>query len=300
MSELDVDSLNAVGCDGIELLTGFNPIPREYLEHIVSVHLPYAADWMRGWANDEGLKGISPDDIRHISFGRDRDEVISNMVRMIDVASKVEPEYGVVHAGNVNLSTVMMRHQKENDRDVLTTLCEVMNSVSSEVGGEMPFKIAFENLWWPGLRMESSKGFEMLMDGLEFDNWGICLDTGHLLNTMPAYDEGESIDMLLDVFDGYPDEMKDRICTMHLNLSLSGRYRSEFVENERQEDEAIFDIIGRAYPHISNIDQHLPFSMMECLKLVQAISPEFVTHELMGGRSGSQIGDYIVQRGLFK
>lgn len=132
---------------------------------------------------------------------------------------------------------------------------------------------------------------------LEFDNWGFVLDTGHLMNTLDdAFDEASAVEGLRRVTDSYPQGMKDRICTMHLQLSTTAGFRSGIVDDCRHEGESWDDFQLRAYNRAGSIDQHRPFSSPEITGIVEDISPDFLVHELMGGLSKDRWGDLRQQR----
>jgi len=295
------DGLKDIGCDGVELFTLFEKVPSFYKNVSPSVHLPFAADWYSGWTGRIDPDEFNDDDVKYITFGRDREEIADNIGAAIKFASEMEPAYGTFHAGSTNLDEAMLRKQTDNSKDVLREFCDMINQAVSRLsGGEPPFKLAFENLWWPGLKLLDPWEYKYLDSHLEFDNWGFCLDTGHMMNTLPdAYDEQTCIDRLLEIFSGYSEEMKERIGTMHLHVSTSAEYRNTFEPTERPPGEKMKDTIARIYPHVSKIDQHRPFSNSGCKLLVDALSPDFVTHEMMGPTREHVVRCFNQQRAFF-
>jgi len=294
------NGLRDIGCDGVELFTLFEKVPLEYKAVSPSVHLPFAIDWYSGWIGAADPDEFDETSVKHVMFGRDRDETVKNIKAAIEAAAEIEPEYGVFHASTTNLDEAMLREQTDDSRDILREFCEMMNrTISSFRGGEPPFKLAFENLWWPGLRLRDPWEYRFMDSHLEFDNWGFCLDTGHLMNTLPdAYDEGTCVDRLLEIFGRYPDEMKEKIGTVHLHLSTSAEYRNTFEEVRRPPGETMQETIARVYPHIVKVDQHRPFSAAGCRRLVDELSPDFVTHEMLGPMD-HVIGGFVQQRAFF-
>ncbi|MDR0887655.1 MAG: sugar phosphate isomerase/epimerase [Candidatus Methanoplasma sp.] len=293
--------LNAIGCDGLELFTLYDKIDDCYRGIAPAVHLPFAIDWYRGWEERADIEEFNEISVRPVLFGRDRAEIVDNIRRFITVAADIDPAYGVLHAGNSNIDDVMLRTLHDDDRKVLDAFVEMVNTVVSGFpGGEPPFRLAFENLWGSGLKMIRKWEFELFERKLEFDNWGFCLDTGHMMNTLPdAYTEEQAINGLLHIFDGYSESIKDRIGTMHFHVSTSAEYRNTFPEEERPAWETMQETITRSYPHIMKIDQHRPFSDPRCVELVDAISPDFVTHEMIGSGSGDAITDLKQQLAHF-
>lgn len=289
-------TLRAVGADGLELLTSYSVPDDSYKGMTKAVHLPYATDWLAAW---EGRPFDMDDDYsRFYMFGRSREDVLSSVTDAIRYASHLEPAYGVFHAGNGDLRDLVSRSQRLDDRKVLDFLCEMMNEVVSGMpGGEPPFTILFENLWWPGLKLLDDSGFRILERGLEFDDWGFCLDTGHMMNTLPGIcSQSDGIEALAKVFSGYSSDLVDRIETMHLHWSASYGYRSTFEERTPGDD--ILAFISGAFDHINRIDQHLPFTDHRVTELVGMLSPSFITHEMPGSRPG-MLEDFRTQRSLF-
>lgn len=292
--------LTSMGIEGLELFTLFEPVDLSYyrVPEVVSVHLPYAIDWHSAW---EGRHYDSEGDIRYFSFGRDRDEMVRNLKYAFDCAAPLHPAYGVLHAGNTDMRQVLSRKHKDDGGRVLRDFCELVNrTVSLYSDGEPPLKLAFENLWWEGLKLRSPSEWRILEDRLEFDNWGFTLDTGHLMNTIEeAYDEDSAIDGVLKIVDGYPQDMKDRICTMHLQLSTTAEYRRSFVTEQYDPDGDTKVLFKKAYDHAGKIDQHRAFTSRRVREIVDAVMPDYITHELFGNLSGDRYGDIRRQRALF-
>ncbi len=287
--------LKDIRCDGLEMLTSHSPADPALKEYTVSVHLPYATDWMAAW-NDEPYE-MDPSYTKYYMYGTDHDSVISTITDMINYAAPLEPAHGVIHACNVSMKELYKRNYSGDSKRILETLCEVMNTVVSGFPhNEPPFKIVFENLWWPGLRLQDDSDYRILEKHLEFEDWGICLDTGHLMNTLPVSSELEGIDVLLKIFDGYSQDLKDSISAMHFHYSDSWEYRRSFQERT-YEGGLITDFILDAYKHISTLDRHLPYTNKRCNELVEVIEPELLIHELPG-RSRGPVQDFIQQRSL--
>lgn len=293
--------LGKIGCDGLELFTLFEKVPMEYKEFSPSVHLPFAIDWYSSWEGKADISEFNEDNVKYVTFGRDREEITDNLRSAMTFASEIEPAYGVLHASTTDLNEVMLRKQTDNSRNVIKAFCEMMNqTVSGFKKGEPPLKLAFENLWWPGLRLLEPWEHGLMEDSLEFDNWGFCLDTGHMMNALPdAYEEEHCIDRLLEIFSEYPQEMKDRIGTVHLHVSTSAEYRQTFEEAVRPAGETMQETIKRSYPHVMKIDQHRPFSSPRCKLLIDALSPDFVTHEMIDSRTGNALSEFKIQRSHF-
>lgn len=291
------------GLDGIELLTGYDRTDDMFRDRCVSVHLPYATDWMAPWSGARVVPEDMDDrDVRYIFYGRDAEEVVGSLRTAIDVASESDPEYGVLHAGNANIDEILRYNYSDDDADVLKNFAEMVNrAVSSYPGGEPPFRVLFENLWWPGLRLIDDSGYRILEDRIEFDNWGLCLDTGHLLiSTKVSEDERSSIERLTDIVTDYPEEMKDRIVTMHLHLNTSAEYMRSHVERSDFLNLNVLDRLSAGYDHVCRMDEHRPFSMEEVVRIAEIVDPAYITHEMVAQSIDLQIGCFEQQRSLFQ
>lgn len=286
--------MDSIGCDGLELLTGYTRIDHLYDGIVETVHLPYATDWMASW---EGHPYDMDDDVsRFVMYGRDRDGIIRNLTCAIENASILSPAHGVLHVTDIPLDQIFLRSSSLDSNKVIDSFCEIINTVVGPMRhGEPPFKLAFENLWWPGLRLLDSSDYHRVERRIEFDDWGICLDTGHMMNCLPVRTESEGIDALLRIFDGYGQDLLDRIGAVHFHWSASWDYRSSFEEKTFSGDAS--DFYSSAYPHIMRIDMHMPFSDPGCGELLEILRPEYVVHEMPGSERGV-IEDFVKQRSL--
>ena len=290
------------GCDGIELLTGYETVdPRIYGE-AVSAHLPYCTDWYSVWTGRIDVpEDISDIDARYIFYGRNREDIIDSVRRFIEAASPLEPAYGVIHAGSAKFDELISNSYSESDSIVLSAFAEMMNSaVSVFPNGEPPFRILFENQWWPGLRMLDGSGHRMLVNSLEFENWGLCLDTGHILvATHRSENEIQAAELLLDVFDGYPEDMIDDIVTVHLHVNTSAEYIRSHKGDPMFGERPFMERLRMGYKHVCSMDTHRPFSVAEARDLADRLSPDFVTHEMGAVNADDRVKDYLIQRSLF-
>lgn len=292
--------LSSMGIEGLELFTLIDPVDMDYygVPEVISVHLPYAIDWHCTWeGRDIGLD----EDLKYYTYGKDREEMVANLRRMIDYAAVLHPAYGVFHAGNTDMRQVLARKHRDDGGRVLHDLTEMLNTVMSVYPkGEPPFRLALENLWWEGLKLRSPSEWRILEDGLEFDNWGFTLDTGHLMNTLDtAFDEDSAIDGVLDIVTGFPKDMIDRIGTVHLQLSTTAEYRRSFPAQDYDPDLDVHELFNRAFTHAGKIDDHRPFTSPRVKEIVEVIDPDYLTHELYGKFSHDRFGDVRSQRAIF-
>lgn len=286
--------LEGMPCDGLELLTSYDPPDKRFSELSPAVHLPYAPNWLAAW--EDRPEDMPELDSLYYMYGRSRGELLSNVRRAIDMAALAEPAYGVFHAGNVDTGEIFHRTYSRPDSYVLREFCEMVNEAVSEYpGGEPPFPLLFENLWWPGLRLTDDSGYRYIRDHTEFENWGICLDTGHLMSCLPTVSEEDGIDRLLRIFDGYCGDLIESVMDVHFHWSASYDYRTSF--EEREMDRPASEFVADANSHVLMIDRHMPYSSSRCVDLLEVLRPDYVAHEMPGSEIGI-IEDYRKQRVL--
>ena len=288
--------------DGLELLTGFFDIDPSQWPDAASVHLPYVVDWYSAWTGRLKADDMSDEDLLFFSYGRDRRAIVENVRKSIECASVLRPAYGVIHAGSANIDELFSVRYTDSDHDVLCAFAELINdAVSVFPGGEPPFRLMFENQWWPGLRMLDGKDYKLLKDKIEFENWGLCLDTGHLLvTTQRSKDELQSIDLLLSIFEGYSQDMLDDIGTIHLHVNSSADYIKNYKAPEGFSGMSIKERLRYGYGFVGGMDQHRPFSVKEVRRITDILRPDFVTHEMAAPDADTRQRNYDQQRALFQ
>lgn len=289
--------LKGLNCDGVEMLTSYEPADPSMAAYTRTVHLPYSTDWLSAWQG----RPFEMDDTeaRYYMYGKTPEEIVDNISLAIRCAEPLKPEHGVMHLSNVDFGELIMRRYTRSSEEVIREFCKVMNAVAEGFpGGEPPIRIAFENLWWPGLRLVDDSDFRLMANLLEFDNWSICLDTGHLMNSLPGIrSQQDGIEALEKIFAGYCDELIEKVRAVHFHFSASGDYRATFEEVPMTGP--VIEHVTKAYPHVCRLDQHRPFSDPACQRLLEILQPETVIHELPGSDNG-MVADFIQQRSLLK
>ncbi|MDR0334586.1 MAG: sugar phosphate isomerase/epimerase [Methanomassiliicoccaceae archaeon] len=298
-----VRRITEAGADGVELLTGYSEPDHVFKGAAKGVHLPYATDWYSPWVGETRyIDTVSDENVRYRSFGRTREEMAGTLRDAIAFASHLSPAYGVFHASNTRMDEVMGFRYRDSDSDIVHAVAELLNlAVKDLPNGEPPFRIVLENLWWPGLSMTDDSGLRILEKELAFDNWGLCLDTGHLMNRLGnCRHERKSIEEVLKIIRRYPDDMRERIDVIHLHMSLSADYRERCITDPIgstvTDDD---DMITKAYEHICKVDQHRPFTDRSCTEIVRMLHPRYITHEISGPSPSERLSGFAGQRSLF-
>lgn len=292
--------LKRLQIDGLELLVNFEEVPKGIPTDLVtSVHLPSFMGWYRLW-EDENFsvpEYIPEESVKYFYGGHSREELISNFCECLSYASVLKPEYGVFHAAYTEIDTAFQKTQPYSDHDILKGTAEFLNEVASRFpGGEPPFDIYIENLWYPGLTFLNPDAALDFIGQLEFKRWNLLLDTGHLMNaTRSCCEEEDAIDTVLEVLGRLDEEVIDRIDGIHFQLSTSGNYLNEMKEPENYSTMILDEKYACIYELLRNVDQHRPFSSARCGEIVDFVSPHFLIHELQA-KTALEIEEVISQQ----
>ena len=157
-------------------------------------------------------------------------------------------------------------------------------------GVEPDFMLLVENQWWPGFRFTDPAQTEYLLSRISYPRTGIMLDTGHLMNCNTSIrTQADGIEWILDMVRRH-GALAGRIRGVHFHQSLSGRYvrrHTGFLPADRSGD--YFRDFAACYAHIQQIDRHHPWTDPACVRILDAIQPDYLTHELAIGKERSQL-----------
>lgn len=264
--------------DGIEQLIYDNNMILKYKELTIGVHLEYWSYWIDfWWNNQQRLDYIfeSNEEKKHYYKAQNIYEWIKYIKKNITLALNLKPQYLVWHVSEANVQEIFTYNFYYNDRQVLLATSEVFNEVAKIIPDNV--LILFENLWWPGLRLNSMENVVYFFEKLKHNNVGIMLDTGHLMNTnINLTSELEASIFIKDIVNNL-GSFASLIKGVHLNCSLSGQYQKKFIEQQFKFCE--FDK-HRLWEHIIKIDKHEIFQTKAPSFLIDYIQPQYVVHEL--------------------
>lgn len=264
--------------DGIEQLIYDNNMILKYKELTIGVHLEYWSYWIDFWWNNQQRFDYifeSNEEKKHYYKAQNIYEWIEYIKKNITLALNLKPQYLVWHVSEANVQEIFTYNFYYNDRQVLLATSEVFNEVAKIIPDNV--LILFENLWWPGLRLNSMENVVYFFEKLKHNNVGIMLDTGHLMNTnINLTSELEASIFIKDIVNNL-GSFASLIKGVHLNCSLSGQYQKKFIEQQFKFCE--FDK-HRLWEHIIKIDKHEIFQTKAPSFLIDYIQPQYVVHEL--------------------
>ena len=205
----------------------------------------------------------------------------------------------VFHVSDVSLEEGYTYKWLHSDMEVLDGAIDFINHLLWHV--EPTFDFLVENQWWPGFRFTEPEKTEYLLSRIDYPRVGIMLDTGHLMNANTKIcTQADGIAWIMKNIVEH-GELSKRIYGLHFHQSVSGAYvrkHTGFLPPEFTDD--YFHNFSISYPHVQRIDRHLPWTDPNCVKILDAVQPKYLTHELSYGPNRPQLAAVKRQLGTIR
>lgn len=278
------EACRSCGCDGLEVVWGGEELPCTVPQALhVGYHLTFYPDWLDFWRGDRAAlteKFGSEEVWRSFYGGPEGRETLLRLYREdLDRAVTWGARYVVFHVSDVSVEEGFTYHWRHTHEEVIDAAAEVINLLLGDRA--WPFDFLVENQWWPGFTFTMPALTRCLLDGIQYENKGIMLDTGHLMNAnleLRTQEEGADwVSRMLEEHGGLGSMVRG----IHLHQSLSGAYvkaHTGSLPDPWPVDYA--EQFCQSYQHILSIDTHRPWTTPAVRALVERIAPEWLVHEL--------------------
>lgn len=275
--------LEQEGLDGIELLLHGNDDISEIPSDIVKgLHLSYYPNWIPFYKQD-GFEVDYPNDkaLQYGFGGNSPDVIVERFKKEYQIAKKLKVKYMVFHVAHVSYEGAFTRQHEYDSKAVLEETIELVNKVFDD---QSDICLLFENLWWPGLNLQSKEELDALMSGVHYKNKGVMLDLSHLLLTNPKVkDLNMGVDYILKTLDNLEEHI-NWIKGIHINSTNAYEYYKEdhklyYEEYLKGDEHKQFELI---YKHISSLDQHVPFDHHGLKTIIDKVKPLYQMIEVVG------------------
>ena len=273
------------GFDGVELMY-YGEDERKIVppERILGFHMSNHNYWLDFWREDrEALQGEYDDlETAKAAFGGtlDKKRLVEEFRRDWALAKRFGAKYAVWHVSDASIRESFTRQYRHTDEEVVDAACEVVNEA---LAGETDTDLALllENLWLPGLRFTRPEMTRRLMEGIDYPNKGIMLDTGHLLhNDLDLKTQEEGVAYIHRLLDAH-GLLAKCVRGVHLNQSLTGDYCRKMMEEPPELGKTYRERSWQMFSHAYNVDKHQPFTGQGIRELMDRIAPEFLTFEFI-------------------
>ena len=295
--------LYALGLDGIEAINSPDEVVPDFPEDLVTgYHMTFFVDWVDFWRQDEAKllrKFGSWEMIEKVYGGRTPEDLLRHFQDDLAVGQRLKTPYMVFHVSDVSLEEGYTYRWLHTDMEVLDASIEFINHLLWKV--EATFDFLIENQWWPGFRFTDPHLTEYILSRIEYPRVGIMLDTGHLMNANTKITtQADGIAWILKNITAH-GELAKRIYGLHFHQSVSGAYVRKHVGVLPPEfTDDYFTNFGVNYGHILQIDRHLPWTDPNCVKILDAVQPKYLTHELSSGPNRPQLAAVKRQLGTIR
>ncbi len=272
------------GIDGVELMLCGNRNISEKItcSDVIGIHLSFFPSWMDFWTgNREALnKEYGEEKIwKEYYGGCEQADFLRKWEEELEIAHQLNVKYVVFHVSESTLEECVTYRFRHTDEQVCLAAAEIINRMLKD----KPYQFYFlaENLWWSGLTLTNPEVTQTFLDEIHYERKGIMLDTGHLIHTNnDITTQEEAVQYIHSVLEKN-GELCKYIKGIHLNQSLSGKYVKEVIAHPPQLATNYKERLMQIYPHIFKIDYHKPFTADGVANLIQQISPQFLTFELI-------------------
>ena len=278
--------LARLGLQGVEGIWPGEPIPEDFpRELLTGYHLTFFADWLDFYRADSRAlleKFGSMDTVRSFYGGEPGPESLLKLYRDdLARARALGARYVVFHVSDVSVEETFTYRWLHGDDAVLDASAEIINLLTAELPQDDPMLFLVENQWWPGFTFREPQKTERLLDAIDWPGKGIMLDTGHLMNTDPSIRSQKEGLRLLERCIREHGALSRCVRGLHLHQSVSGAYvRRNCGALPPEFPAPYWDRFAMGYRHVQQLDRHRPWTEPGIAAWLDAVGPEFVTHEL--------------------
>ncbi|MEG2680035.1 MAG: TIM barrel protein, partial [Oscillospiraceae bacterium] len=182
------ETCSALGCDGLEVVWSGDDFQTHVPQPLhIGYHLTFWPDWLDFWNSDEAalLSKFGSQAAWTYFFGgpAGRDTLLDAYRADLERAVAWGAEYVVFHVSDVSLEDGYTYRWLHTSEAVIDAAAEAINLLLD--GRAWPFIFLVENQWWPGFTFTNPVQTSRLLSAIHYENMGVMLDAGHLLNTNP-------------------------------------------------------------------------------------------------------------------
>ncbi len=275
--------LNDFQMDGVELLV-CDPDPRKIVPKscVVGQHMLYYPYWLDFYRGDETalVREFGSLEVCEAVYGGSTKQALVDRVRA-DFASaeRYGAEYVVFHVSDAGIREAMSGVFRHSSAEVIDGTCELLGEALS--GAQYRPLLLLENLWQPGLTLTDPAATRRLLEGIPYENVGLMLDTGHLFHTNESIATQEEGLAYIHAMLNRHGALAERIRGVHLHQSITGDYTRSVRANPPVPGGTYEERAWQMLTYAFAVDRHQPFTCAGVRDLIERISPDYLTCELI-------------------
>ena len=279
------NKVKELGLDGLELIADPDDLPENTpLSLVAGYHMIFYPDWVDFFRQDKAAllrKFGSLEFAEGFYRCKTPEDMIELYRKDLALALRLGAPYAVFHVSDVSLEEGYTYRWEHTDYEVMDAALEIINEILRDV--EPTFDFLVENQWWPGLTFTEPEKTDYLLSRINYPRVGIMLDTGHAMNTnWSIKNQRDGVNYILSLIEKH-GELSKSIRGMHFHQSLSGAYcRKNVGRLPENLPVDYYERFSKNYSHILQIDRHRPWTTPDCVRILDRVQPEYLTHELSG------------------
>ena len=275
--------MELLGDEGIEL-TCYEDDVRGIVpkERVTGLHMNCLPYWYELWQGNLDACIREFDDIetvRAVFGGVTPDAILRHYRKDLEHARDYGAEYLVFHVCDGSVEETFTGKSRHTDAEVIDTAAEMLNELFSGMD-DGPW-LLLENLWYAGLRFTDPEMTARLLERVKYPRTGLVLDTGHLMHTctrLQTQEEGlHYIEQMLDLH----GPLTKYIRGVHLHQSLTGAVMEARQAQPPVLAETYAKRSEQLFWYVFSVDLHEPFTCKGVPELIDRISPDYLTYELI-------------------
>ena len=288
LADLNETARQFDGYDGIELQVIDDPAEGLIDPAVViGLHMACVPCWYALWTGDEkGLLdefGTLAEAEKYYSGPLTRETLLNKFRRDLYWADRFSAEYLVFHIAESRVIESFTEDYLRTDEEICEASAEMLDALFAERTTD-PL-LLLENLWQPGMNLRRPEITRDMLAAVKYPNKGIMLDTGHLMNintTVNTQEQGLAwIHQVLDAHKAAGFDLCSAVRGIHLNASTSGALAERVKKDHPKLEGPYRDRTSKMFFHVFERDQHKPFVVSGVKELVERISPDYLTTELI-------------------
>lgn len=271
------NSINNLGLDGLEVIRA-DETNLKNNDLIQGVHLPFFTSWMDYYLGNranlieefgsleeaKSFYKIAPRDL-YKYFEKD-----------LSFAEKYA-NYTVFHIANISTQDYLSTREEYTSEQVIDASIEIINDLLS--GRDTDNLFLIENLYYAGLNLMDPELTRRALDGINYPNKGIMLDTGHLMCTSSKIEtEDEGWDYAYKILKNHQD-LLPYFKGIHLHISTGGSYYQWIRHHPPEKIDDFYRRFEEIYRQVGKIDMHKIARSEKVNKIIDLVEPEYLVLE---------------------
>lgn len=289
------------GLDGFEVICAGDFATEIPQDKIKGLHLPFYNSWMDLYLGDTAALDAEyggREIWQQFYGGSNFSGVYSLLEEQLQFAHSLGVKYVVLHVCEIGTTETLTGRFKYTDTQVIDAMCAIVNRLFKNK--PYTFDLLLENLWWRGFTFTDSALTQRMLNGIEYKNKGIMLDTGHLMHTNKSLRSWQAAaDYIVKMADNHRDILPF-VKGVHLHGTLEGEFAQNFYAQGVDIKEEYYQRFAQAYDYVLRVDAHRVFAHSSVKEVVNTLKPDYLVYEFAADTMEEKKEMNLLQNSFFK